>query len=78
MFFSKIYPIGSSPGRFYGTAKLYKVKDNGTVEGLHLRRTASNFGTTTYELATYLAQILKPLGQLQYTIKSSKSFMNIL
>ena len=31
--------------------------------------------TATYELAIYLAQILKPLGQLQYTIKSSKLFI---
>ena len=29
----------------------------------------------TYELAKYLAQILKPLGQSQYTIKSSKLFI---
>ena len=30
------------------------------------------------QLAKYLAQILKPLGQSQYTIKSSKSFMKTL
>ena len=76
--YSKIYPTGSSPGQFYGTAKLRKVKDNGTVEGLHLRLITSNIGATTYKLATYLAQILKPLGQLQCTIKSSKSFMKKL
>ena len=31
--------------------------------------------TAMYELAKYLAQILKPLGQSQYTIKSSKLFI---
>ena len=31
--------------------------------------------TATYELAKYLAQILKPLGQSQYTTKSSKLFI---
>ena len=31
-----------------------------------------------YKLAKYLAQILKPLGQSQYTIKSSSSFMKTL
>ena len=75
LLYSKIYPTGSSPGRFYGTAKLHKVKDNGTVEDLPLRPIISNIRTATYELAKYFAQILKPLGQLQYTIKSSKSFI---
>ena len=30
------------------------------------------------KLAKYLAQILKPLGQLQYTIKRSKLFIKTL
>ena len=62
----------------YGTAKLHKLKDNGTVEDLPLRPVISTIGTATYELAKYLVQILKPLGQWQYTIKSSKSFMKTL
>ena len=78
LLYSKIYPTGSSPGRFYGTAKLHKVKDNGTVEDLPLRTIISNIRTATYELAKYLAQILKPLDQSQYTIKSSKSFIKTL
>ena len=36
LLYSKIYLTGSSPGRFYGTAKLRKFKDNGTVEDLTL------------------------------------------
>ena len=71
LLYSKIYPTGPSPGRFYGTAKLHKLKDSGIVEDLPLRPIISNIETTTYELAKYLAQILKLLGQLQYTIKSS-------
>ena len=54
LLYSKIYPIGSSPGRFYGTAK--------NCRRLPLRPIISNIGTATYELAKYLAQILKPLG----------------
>ena len=49
--YSKIYPTGSSPGRFYGTVKLHKVKDNGTVEDLPLRPIILNIRTATYELA---------------------------
>ena len=70
--------ILSSPGRFYGDAKLHKVKDSGTVEDLLLRPIISSIRTATYELAKYLAQLLKPLGQSQYTIKSSKSFLKTL
>ena len=72
LLYSKMYPTGSSSGRFYGTATLHKVKDNGTVENLPRRPIISNIRTATYELAKYSAQILKPLGQSQYTIKSSK------
>ena len=38
----------------------------------------SNIRKSTYELTKYLAQILKPLGQSQYTIKSSKLFIKRL
>ena len=58
---SKIYPTGSSPGKFYGTAKLHKFSNNSTVEHLPLRPIISNIGTATYDLAKYLAQLLKPL-----------------
>ena len=70
---SKIYSTGSSPARFHGTAKLRKVKDNGTVEDLPLRPIISNIRTATYEIA-----IVKALGQSQYTSKSSNSFIKTL
>ena len=72
--YSKIYLTGSSPREFYGTAKLHKVPNNSTVEYLLLRPIISNIGTATYNLAKYLAQLLKPLSELQYTIKNSKTF----
>ena len=78
LLYSKIYPTGSSPGRFYDTAKLHRLKDIRTVEGLPLRSIISNIRTAMYELAKYLVQILKPLAQSQYTIKSNKSFIKVL
>ena len=78
LLYSNIYPTRSAPGQFYGTAKLYKLKDNRTVEDLPLRPIISNIGTATYKLAKYLARILKPLGQSQYTIKNSKSLIKTL
>ena len=59
LFYSNVYPTGPSSGRFYDTAKLHIVKDNGTVP---LRPIISKIGTATYELANYLAKIIKPLG----------------
>ena len=53
--YSKIYPTGSSAGKFYGTAKLHKVSNNSTVEHLPLRPIISNIGTVTYDLTKYLA-----------------------
>ena len=72
--YSKIYPTGSSPGKFYGAAKLHKAPKNDTVEQLPLRTIISNIGTVTYNLAKYLAQLLTPLSESQYTIKDGKKF----
>ena len=35
--YSKIYPTGSSPGKFYGNAKMYKLPKNGNINNLPLR-----------------------------------------
>ena len=43
--YSKIYPTGSLPGKFYGTAKLYKVSNKSIVEHLPLRAIISNIRT---------------------------------
>ena len=74
LLYSKIYRTG----RFYVTAELRKVKYNGTVEDLTLRPIISNIRTDTYEIAKYLDQILKPQGQSQYSIKSSKWLIKTL
>lgn len=75
LLYSKIYATRSSSGQFYGTTNLHKLKDNRPLEDLRLTPIISNIGTVTYELAKYIAQMLKPLGQFQYTIKSSKLFI---
>ena len=50
----KIYPTGSAPGKFYGTAKIHKLSPNDTINELPLRPTVSNIATTTYHLSKYL------------------------
>ena len=73
--YSKIYPTGSAPGKFYGTAKIHRLSPDDTINELPLRPTISNIGTATYHLSKYLAQLLSPLSESEYTIKSTKHFV---
>ena len=68
--YSKSCLTVSSPMKFYGTAKLHKVPSNSTVQQLPFKPIISNIGTATYDLAKYLAELLKPWSELQYTIKN--------
>ena len=71
--YSKSCLTVSSPVKFYGTAKLHKVPNNSTVQQLPFKPIISNNGTTTYDLAKYLAEILKAWGKFQYTIKNGNT-----
>ena len=70
-----IYSTGSCPGKFYGTAKVHKLPENGNVDQLPIRPIVSNIGTATYQLAKFLTKLLSPLSQSQYTFKSTKDFI---
>ena len=79
--YKKIYPSGSNPGKFYGTAKVHKLsqedaKNLANVDKLPLRPIVSNIGTATYKLSKYLAQLLAPLGKSRYTVTSTEDFIN--
>ena len=74
--YKKLYPTGSRPGMFYGTAKIHKMSTNDKVEKLTLRPIISNIGTATYEIAKYLSKLLAPLGKSKYTIMNTKEFIN--
>lgn len=74
--YRKVYPSGSAPGKFYGTAKLHKMDPaNDNVNDLPIRPIVSNLGTASYQLAKYLAKLLIPLGKSEYTVNSSKEFI---
>ena len=73
--YRKLYPSGSCPGRFYGNAKIHKLKTNDNVNNLPLRPIISNIGTATYHLAKYLAKLLAPLATSSYTVKSTDEFV---
>ena len=73
--YRKIYPTGSNPGRFYGTAKVHKLKENDGVADLPLRPIVSNIGSASYELAKFLAHFLAPLSVSEYTVKNTQEFI---
>jgi hypothetical protein len=72
------YPTGSSPGKFYGAAKVHKLKQGESVDNLPIRPIISNIGTASYHLAKYLAKLLSPLSQSEYTISSTDNFINYI
>ena len=71
-----IYPTGSSPGKFYGTAKKYKFTPTGTTDNPPIRPTISNIGTASYQFAKYLAKLLSPLSKSEYTVDNNVEFIN--
>ena len=73
--YRQLYPTGSNPGRFYGTAKLHKIPPNGTIQDLPIRPIVSNIGTASYRLPKYLTQTLSPSGKSTYSIKSTFDLM---
>ena len=76
--YSKIYPTGSAPGKFDGTAKIHKLSLNDTIHELPLRPIVSNIGTATYHLLKYLAELSSPLSESEYTIENTKYFVEKL
>ena len=72
-----LYPSGSSPGKFYGTAKIHKVPKNDNIDQLPIRPTVSNLNTATYQLTNHLSKILSPSRESEYTIKSTRHFIEI-
>ena len=76
--YKKLYPTGSAPGKFYGTAKVHKLKDGEQVDKLPLRPIVSNIGTATYQTAKYLAKLLSPLNKSIYSVNSTKEFLKDL
>ena len=76
--YAKLNPTGSSPGEFYGTAKVHKLAINDTVEELPLCPIVMNLSTAKYQLARYLAKILSLLRRSQYTVESSNKFVNVI
>ena len=76
--YNKVYPTRSNAGKLYGTAKIHKLPELGTVDQLPLRPIVSNIGTASYYLAKHLAKILGPLRKSEYTVQNTKDFVNFI
>ena len=87
--YERIYPSSARPGLYYGLAKVHKISNQineevGSIDSsnaarlLPLRPVISNIGTATYELSRYLAGVLKPLTKSEYSVESSKDFVDML
>ena len=70
-----MYPRGSKPGLFYGTAKVHKLKIGEGLKELTVRPIISNIGTATYKTAKYLNTLLTPLTKSEYNILSTDGFI---
>ena len=60
------------------TVKCAHREDAFNVDSLPLRPVISNIGTATYEISKYLASLLQPLTKNEYTIDSTKHFIERL
>ena len=76
--YNKVYPTGSNAGKLYGTAKIHKLPESGTVDQLPLCPIVSNIGTASYYLVKQLAKILVPLSKSEYTVQNTKDFVNFI
>ena len=76
--YSRLYPTGSSPGKFYGRTKRHKLKKGSSVDNLPLRPVISNDGTAPNQLAKYLPKLLSLLSKSQYTVNSTKEFIDMI
>ena len=58
-------------------AKVHKVKPDelDKVGALSLHPIVSNIGTATHKVARYLSELLSPLGKSNYTVDSTKEFV---
>jgi len=76
--YKMIYPTGSAPGNFYGMAKIHKWKQGDSIEKLQMKPIIPNIGNASYQLAKYLAKMLKPFSESECNIESADSFLTYI
>ena len=72
--YDKLYPSGSAPAHIYGTPKMYKFSSSDSFP--KLRPIVSSIGTSNYNLARFLCDLLLPLVPNDYSCKDTFSFVS--
>ena len=72
-----LYPTGSKPRLFYGTAKVHKSKIGEGLKELTFSPIISNIGTATYMTAKYLNTLLTPLTKSQCILSTDNFIQKI-
>ena len=65
----KLYPFGSAPARICGTPKMHKFSSSDSFP--KLRPIVSSIGTSNYNLARFLCDLLSPLVPNDYSCKDT-------
>ena len=73
--YKRLYPTGSATTRFYGSAKIHKLKNDRVAQELPIRPIIFNINTASYQFAKYLAKLLSLLSTSEYTVKSTSDFI---
>ena len=74
--YTKIFPKGSQPAKFYGLPKLHTKSENHNQPPL--RPIVPSIGAYNYNLAKYLTSLIAPLLPSKYSVKDSFSFVEEL
>ena len=69
--YSKLYDVGSSPGKFYGLVKVHK-------DGYPIRPVVSMIGTPEYGIAKWLDTYIKPNIPDHCMLKSTDHFVDVV
>ena len=73
---NKVCPIGSNAGKFYGTSKIHKLPELGTVDLYLLCPIVSNIDNALYYFVKYITKILAPFRKSEYIVQNTKDFGN--
>ena len=71
--FNKLRPVGSKPGKLYGSIEVHKPLVNGLPP---FRPFLSGMGTPTYKLAKFLVPVQSDIKQNEFTVKDSFAFVD--
>ena len=74
--YMNIYRTGSSTGKFYGTARKYKLTPTGTIDYISMRPVIFNIGTVSHQPSKHLSKLLYPLCKLEYTVANNIESIN--